>query len=53
MIQIDPDKRFAADRYLQWQRGAIFPECFYSSLYDYMQTLTQPQWGPADAKIDK
>lgn len=53
MIQLDPDKRLSAEEYLQWQRGNVFPECFYGSIYEYMQSLTQPQWGPADTKIDK
>ena len=53
MIQVDPEKRLSAEEYLQWQRGNLFPECFYSPLYEYMQSLTQPQWGAADAKIDK
>ena len=53
MIQLVPEKRLSADEYLQWQRGNVFPECFYGSIYEYMQTLTQPQWGPADTKIDK
>ena len=53
MIQLVPDKRLSADEYLQWQRGNVFPECFYGPIYEYMQTLTQPQWGPADSKIDK
>jgi phosphoinositide-3-kinase regulatory subunit 4 len=53
MIQLEPEKRLSAAEYLQWQRGNVFPECFYSPLYEYMQTLTNPQWGPADSKIDK
>lgn len=53
MIQLDPEKRLSAEEYLQWQRGAVFPECFYGFIYEYMQSLTQPQWAPADSKIDK
>lgn len=53
MIQLSPEKRLSAEEYLQWQRGNVFPECFYGSIYEYMQTLAQPQWGPADAKMDK
>lgn len=53
MIQLEPDKRLSAEEYLQWQRGNVFPECFYGPVYEYMQTLTQPQWGPADTKMDK
>ncbi len=53
MIQLEPEKRLSADEYQQWQRGNVFPECFYGPIYEYMQTLTQRQWGPADAKMDK
>lgn len=53
MIQLAPEKRLSAEEYLQWQRGNVFPECFYGSIYEYMQSLTQPQWGPADSKMDK
>lgn len=53
MIQLDPEKRLSADEYLQWQRGTVFPECFYGMIYEYMQTLSLPQWGPPDSKMEK
>ena len=53
MIQLEPEKHLSANEYLQWQQGTIFPECFYGPMYKYRQTLTQQQWGTADAKMDK
>lgn len=53
MIALDPSERKTAEHYLQEQRGNIFPDSYYSYLYDYMRVLTQPQWGPSDPKIDK
>lgn len=37
MMQKDPNKRSAAEEYLEQQRGKAFPEYFYSFLREYVQ----------------
>ncbi|EPX75184.1 VPS15 protein kinase Ppk19 [Schizosaccharomyces octosporus yFS286] len=43
MLQCDPTKRDTADNYLKRFRGTVFPECFYTPLYDYCCKLLDPQ----------
>ncbi|CAO3623542.1 unnamed protein product [Mucor fragilis] len=41
MIQIDPAKRFSAEKYLTQWHGKAFPHYFYSFLYQYMSTFVE------------
>ncbi|KAI0965172.1 hypothetical protein F4678DRAFT_343310 [Xylaria arbuscula] len=47
MIQRDPEKRYSAEQYLQFYKGKIFPEYFYSFLHQYMELVTDPTSGRA------
>ncbi|KAI1201351.1 hypothetical protein F5X97DRAFT_35842 [Nemania serpens] len=47
MIQRDPQKRYSAEQYLQFYKGKIFPEYFYSFLHQYMELITDPTSGRA------
>lgn len=47
MIQPDPQKRYSAEQYLQFYKGKIFPEYFYSFLHQYMELITDPTSGRA------
>ncbi|KKA27300.1 hypothetical protein TD95_003144 [Thielaviopsis punctulata] len=40
MIQLDPEARYSADKYLEMFRGRVFPEYFYTFLHQYMQMMT-------------
>ncbi|KKF95724.1 Serine/threonine-protein kinase VPS15 [Ceratocystis platani] len=40
MIQLDPGRRYTADQYLEFFRGKVFPEYFYSFLHEYMHMMT-------------
>ncbi|KAI8337040.1 hypothetical protein BC941DRAFT_513702 [Chlamydoabsidia padenii] len=40
MIQLDPAKRFTAEKYLSEWRGKAFPDYFYDFLHEYMALLT-------------
>ncbi|CAK7270816.1 Serine/threonine-protein kinase [Sporothrix epigloea] len=42
MIQLDPQKRYAAAEYLEFYRGKVFPDYFYSFLHQYMEVITNP-----------
>ncbi|CAK7234359.1 Serine/threonine-protein kinase [Sporothrix bragantina] len=42
MIQLDPQKRYAAAEYLDFYRGKVFPDYFYSFLHQYMEVITDP-----------
>ncbi|EPE09924.1 phosphoinositide 3-kinase regulatory subunit 4 [Ophiostoma piceae UAMH 11346] len=65
MIQLDPQKRYAAHEYLDFYRGKVFPEYFYSFLHQYMELITDPSsgqypasgatrnMGEADERIDR
>ncbi|KAK5625065.1 hypothetical protein RRF57_000781 [Xylaria bambusicola] len=47
MVQSDPEKRYSAEQYLQFYKGKIFPEYFYSFLHQYMELVTDPTSGRA------
>lgn len=40
MIQLDPQKRYSAEQYLEFWKGKVFPEYFYSFLHQYMELIT-------------
>ena len=40
MIQLNPDKRYSAEQYLEFWKGKVFPEYFYSFLHQYMEVIT-------------
>ncbi|KAL2173811.1 uncharacterized protein P884DRAFT_231482 [Thermothelomyces heterothallicus CBS 202.75] len=40
MIQLDPQKRYSAEQYLDFWKGKVFPEYFYSFLHQYMELIT-------------
>lgn len=45
MIQLDPEKRYSADQYLQFWKGKVFPSYFYNFLHQYMELITDPSSG--------
>ncbi|UNI21996.1 Non-specific serine/threonine protein kinase [Purpureocillium takamizusanense] len=45
MIQLDPEKRYSADQYLEFWKGKVFPTYFYSFLHQYMELITDPSSG--------
>ncbi|PHH75357.1 hypothetical protein CDD80_2454 [Ophiocordyceps camponoti-rufipedis] len=45
MIQVDPEKRYSADQYLQFWKVKVFPPYFYSFLHQYMEHITDPSSG--------
>ncbi|KAI1809484.1 hypothetical protein GGS20DRAFT_297020 [Poronia punctata] len=47
MIQRDPERRYSAEQYLQFYKGKIFPDYFYSFLHQYMELITDPTSGRA------
>ncbi|KAI1490584.1 hypothetical protein F5X96DRAFT_635429 [Biscogniauxia mediterranea] len=47
MIQRDPQKRYSAEQYLDFYKGKVFPEYFYSFLHQYMELITDPSSGRA------
>lgn len=65
MIQLDPQKRYSAEQYLEFWRGKAFPEYFYTFLHQYMEVITDPSsgqypisgatknLGEADERIDR
>ncbi|CAN8102358.1 unnamed protein product [Discula destructiva] len=65
MIQLDPQKRYSAEQYLQFWRGKAFPDYFYTFLHQYMEVITDPSsgqypisgatrnLGEADERIDR
>ncbi|SPO05888.1 related to protein kinase homolog VPS15 [Cephalotrichum gorgonifer] len=65
MIQLDPERRYSAEQYLEFWRGKVFPEYFYSFLHQYMGLITDPSsgnnpisnstknLGEADERIDR
>ncbi|KAI5868492.1 ARM repeat-containing protein [Durotheca rogersii] len=47
MIQLDPEKRYSAEQYLDFYKAKVFPEYFYSFLHQYMELITDPSSGRA------
>ncbi|RYP44993.1 hypothetical protein DL768_008607 [Monosporascus sp. mg162] len=47
MINLDPEKRYSAEQYLDFYKGKVFPEYFYSFLHQYMELITDPSSGRA------
>ena len=47
MIQLDPERRYSAEEYLDFWRNKAFPEYFYSFLHQYMALVTDPSSGRA------
>lgn len=45
MIQVDPEKRYSADQYLEFGKGKVFPLYFYTFLHQYMELITDPSSG--------
>lgn len=45
MIQLDPEKRYSADQYLDFWKGKVFPAYFYNFLHQYMELVTDPSSG--------
>lgn len=45
MIQLDPEKRYSADQYLEFWKGKVFPPYFYNFLHQYMELITDPSSG--------
>lgn len=41
MISLDPADRPAFDTLLHTSRGTVFPECFYSFLYNYVSSVNE------------
>ncbi|RCH97242.1 Serine/threonine-protein kinase, partial [Rhizopus stolonifer] len=48
MIQMDPTKRYSAEKYLSEWHGKAFPHYFYSFLYQYMSALNQKVHSPPE-----
>lgn len=65
MIQLDPQKRYSAEQYLDFWRKKAFPDYFYTFLHQYMEVITDPSsgqypisgatrnLGEADERIDR
>ncbi|KAI1142345.1 ARM repeat-containing protein [Hypoxylon sp. FL0543] len=65
MIQLDPEKRYSAEQYLEFYKAKVFPEYFYSFLHQYMELITDSSsgrtpisgsmknLGEADERIDR
>lgn len=47
MLALDPEKRYSAEQYLEYFKGRVFPEYFYSFLHQYMELITDPSSGRA------
>lgn len=45
MIQLDPEKRYSADQYLEFWKGKVFPGYFYHFLHQYVELITDPSSG--------
>ncbi|KAK4204925.1 putative serine/threonine-protein kinase VPS15 [Triangularia verruculosa] len=45
MIQLDPQKRYSAEQYLDFWKGKVFPTYFYNFLHQYMEVITDPSPG--------
>lgn len=65
MIQLDPQKRYLAEEYLDFWKEKVFPKYFYTFLHQYMGLITDPSsgqspisgagknLGEADQRIDR
>ncbi|ROW09385.1 hypothetical protein VMCG_02588 [Cytospora schulzeri] len=65
MIQLDPQKRYSAEQYLEFWRKKAFPDYFYTFMHQYMEVITDPSsgqyagsgatknLGEADERIDR
>lgn len=65
MIQLDPQKRYLAEDYLEFWKEKVFPKYFYTFLHQYMGLITDPSsgqspisgasknLGEADQRIDR
>lgn len=65
MIQLDPQKRYSAEQYLDFWRKKAFPDYFYTFMHQYMEVITDPSsgqysgsgatknLGEADERIDR
>ena len=42
MINLDPSERPTFDTLLHTSRGSVFPESFYSFLYNYVSSINEP-----------
>ena len=42
MISLDPSERPTFDTLLHTSRGSVFPEAFYSFLYNYVSSINEP-----------
>lgn len=40
MINLDPQKRYSAEQYLDFWKGKVFPAYFYNFLHQYMEMIT-------------
>jgi phosphoinositide-3-kinase regulatory subunit 4 len=47
MVQLDPERRYSAEQYLDFWKKKVFPEYFYSFLHQYMDLITDPSSGNA------
>ncbi|KAI5463101.1 hypothetical protein BGZ63DRAFT_353125 [Mariannaea sp. PMI_226] len=45
MIQLDPERRYSAEQYLDFWKGKVFPTYFYNFLHQYMELITDPSSG--------
>jgi len=45
MVQLDPERRYSAEQYLEFWRKKVFPEYFYNFLHQYMGLITDPSSG--------
>ncbi|KAJ5783237.1 hypothetical protein N7457_005011 [Penicillium paradoxum] len=52
MIQLEPESRYSADEYLNFWKGKVFPEYFYSFLHQYMSLMTDPSSGRTDVDTE-
>ncbi|KAL0472447.1 phosphoinositide 3-kinase [Neurospora intermedia] len=58
MIQVDPQKRYSAEQYLDFWKDKVFPGYFYNFLHQYMQSITDlstgnSRIGEADQRIER
>ncbi|KUI54795.1 Phosphoinositide 3-kinase regulatory subunit 4 [Cytospora mali] len=65
MIQLDPQKRYSAEQYLEFWRKKAFPDYFFTFMHQYMEVITDPSsgqypssgttknLGEADERIDR
>ncbi|KAK3391041.1 hypothetical protein B0H63DRAFT_520236 [Podospora didyma] len=45
MIQLDPQKRYSAEQYLDFWKTKVFPPYFYNFLHQYMEVITDLSTG--------